>query len=79
MYTVYYKTGNSLFWKKIQNVKGDTFVPENGNRVLITKDEERFEIPSSYLIRFSKERFWDIKRKMEQEAGQPIPVITEEE
>lgn len=79
-YTVWYKKG--IFWHKVKNVEGDTIlkddVPNKGTsqllpvRVLYLVDKSRIEIPMSCLIKFSKERFYDIKQKMEKESGQRI-------
>lgn len=65
-YTVWYK--KRFFWKKIENVEGDTILENHNNqplpaRVLYLVDKTRLEIPMSYLIRFSKERFFDIEKQ----------------
>ncbi len=42
-------------------------------RWFILEDETRVEIPAmGYLFRFSPQRFMNIKKRMEAEAGQPI-------
>lgn len=43
-------------------------------RVLILEDETRVEIPMTWLIEFSPDRFRSIHNKMEKDAGQKIPV-----
>ncbi len=79
-YTAFYKKPRGLFWHKIKNVKADAiYEARTGEhqpvRVLVCEDETRYEIPMAlYLIKFSKERFLDIKQKAEQEAGQKIPT-----
>jgi hypothetical protein len=83
LYTVYYKQPGGLFWRKLKRVKGDTIYRDDSLggtkmpipvRVLILEDETRLEIPCSMIIRFSRERFFSIKQKMESEAGQAIPT-----
>lgn len=77
-YTVYYKKIGDLFWKKINNVKGDIIATDlpHPTRVVLLDDESRVEIPmgNDMLFKFSKERFISIKKNMEKEAGQTIPV-----
>jgi len=86
-YTVYYKKIGGFFWKKIKRVKGDSFV-ENGYslgpnnipigttkdiRWFILEDETRIEIPCNGIIfKFSSQRFLNIKRDMEKDAGRTI-------
>jgi hypothetical protein len=36
------------------------------------KDKSRVEIPINYEFKFSKERFYDIKDKMEKESGHKL-------
>jgi len=87
MYSVKYKKVNSVFWKKIKNVKGDGFI-ENGFiagpdgraigttkniRWFILNDETRIEIPSEDVVfKFSAERFIHIKQQMERETGRSL-------
>ena len=79
-YVVWYKSPGFLSrWKKVKGVTGDTIVETDNNqampvRVLFLENKERLEIPMSFLIRFSQERFYDIKDQMEQEAGQTLPI-----
>ena len=65
-YTVYYKRTNSLFWKKLKKVKGDSFIeggsislgPHNENvpppskniRYFILEDETRIEIDMHCMV-----------------------------
>lgn len=81
-YTVWYKFPREIRWHKIKHVVGDTVMrddtPEVGTnqpfnvRVLFLSDKTRIEIPMSYIIKFSKERHFDIKGQMEKESGQTI-------
>lgn len=75
-YTARYKGHGKWFWKTYKNVVGD-FLPQDlpGFRVLILEDESRVELPmAGALIEWSRERFLTIKKNMEREAGQIIPV-----
>jgi len=72
-YTVYYK--KKLFWKKLKKVKGDGLTENGISRFFILEDETRIEIPcQNIMFRFSKERFYLIKERMNQEAGQDIKI-----
>ena len=76
-YSVKYKKVGGLFFHKIKKVKGDFIATdvEGKPRVLILEDESRIEIPTPDMIfEFSFERFLLIKQRMDQEAGQQIPV-----
>jgi len=78
-YTVWYKQTKNYFtirngWQKIKNVKGDGIIPETGNRFLVTEDETRYELPKDCIIKFSKERWYLIKERMSDEAGQDIRI-----
>jgi len=76
VYSVRYKKFGSLFWKTVKNVEGDTIMDHVGQalpvRVLLLADKSRIEIPMDCIIKFSKERFYDIQKQMEKEAGQKI-------
>jgi len=76
-YTVKYKKVGGLLSTTVKNVKGD-FVANDvpGNpRVLILNDESRFEVPTPNMVfEFSKDRFILIKQRMEDEAGQQLPI-----
>lgn len=74
-YTVYYKKPEGFIWHKVKNVEADTIIEtEKGQglpvRVLFFADKTRLEIPMTYLIKFSKERFFDIQASVERETGQ---------
>jgi hypothetical protein len=78
-YQVKFKLKNSFFWKTIKNVKGDLVATDLGapTRVLILDDESRLEIPlEGTQFIFCPKRFLAIKKRMEQEAGQPLPIRT---
>lgn len=73
-YEVKYKRKNQWFWRRIKNVEGDLLAADlPGYRVFFLMDKGRIELPlDGTAFIFSKDRFFYIKRKMEQEAGQPI-------
>jgi len=78
-YTVWYKKPGGFIWHKVKNVEGDsTMESEKGRampvRVLFLSNKIRLEIPMTCLIKFSKERFYDIQGNMERESGQKIGV-----
>lgn len=70
MYTVYYK--KRFLWKKIKKVKGDGIVENGQSRFFILEDETRIEIPCTNIFKFSKERFYLIKERLDNEAGQDV-------
>lgn len=77
VYTVYYKKPNGLIWHRIKNVEGDTIFEDSKGktmpiRVLFLADKTRIEIPMTFLMKFSKERFFDVQEKMAKESGQEI-------
>jgi len=72
LYEAKYKKG--LFWKTITDVKGDFW--NEGNFILILKDESQFILPKGAAVKLSKERFYSIKERMESEIGQTIAVNT---
>jgi hypothetical protein len=69
MYTVYYK---KWFWRKLKDVEGDGILEHGKSRWFMLKDKTRVEIPINYEFKFSKERFYDIKDKMEKESGHKL-------
>lgn len=85
-YEVKYKKIGSFFWKKLKDVKGDGFVEEEFNPQGITKlnkdlrffifdDETRLEVPTKDIIfKFSKERLFSIKERMENNTGTDIKI-----
>lgn len=77
-YTVKYKLKSSWFSKTIKNVTADFVYKEAGviQRVFILEDETRIEVPfEGTQFMFSKERYVVIKKNMERESGQTIPVL----
>lgn len=84
MYSVTYKPRYSFFWKKLNAVKADGILIDTTAgqksvvpyRWFILDDESRVEIPmDGTIFKFSKERFYSIKKSMETEVGQTIPVV----
>ena len=76
-YSVKYRKVGSLFSRKIKKVKGDFIANdvEGKPRVLIIEDETRIELPTVDMIyEFSFERFLVIKQRMDEEAGQSVPI-----
>ena len=87
-YSVYYKTTNQFFWRKIKNVIGDVKLDSHtigsGNKSLafdcpmlelIKSNNEVIRLPmDGLLIKFSKERFDAIKKNMEAESGQKLNI-----
>ena len=76
-YKVWYKKPGGFVWHKVKNVEGDTTMESKGGnampmRVLFLLDKTRLEIPMICLIKFSKERFYDIQADMEKESGQAV-------
>ena len=74
-YTVQYKLKGQWFWRRIRHVKGDEFV--NGGRALlvITENEERFDVPTEGTrFYFERARYENILGRMSKEAGQPVQV-----
>ena len=77
LYEVKFKRVDGLFWKKIKKVKGDFIASDipSQPRVLILEDESRLEIPTAgMMFEFSTGRFIMIKKQMEAEAGQSLPL-----
>ena len=75
LYAVKYKKTNGSFWHKIKKVKGDGIVENGISRFFILEDESRVEIPcQNTIFKFSKERFYVIKERMSNEAGQDIKI-----
>jgi len=77
LYTVWYKKPGRIFWHKIKDVEGDTIIETTNRhplpvRVLYLVNKIRLEIPMDCIIKFSKERFYDVEKNLEQEAGQKI-------
>ena len=76
LYAVHYKLKGNLFFRKISKCKGDGILSENGlSRFFILEDETRIEIPcQNTIFKFSKERFYGIKERMEGESNQNIKL-----
>ena len=76
IYSVKYKSLKRLSsWKKLKRVKGDGLVESGLSRFFILEDETRIEIPiHHYEFKFSKERFYSIKERLDNEAGQSIQI-----
>jgi hypothetical protein len=83
LYTVKYKFISSIFWKTLKSVKADGILIDTIGgqksvlpyRWFILSDESRIEIPMDGVIfKFSKDRFYSIKKSMEAEVGQNIPI-----
>lgn len=78
-----------LFWHRLRKVRGDSIIwlsardpakcqmpqREMAVRIIELEDRTRIEIPvEGIIVKYSKERFFVIKEKAEQEAGQKIPI-----
>lgn len=77
LYTVYYKKPGRIFWHKIKDVEGDTIIETVKGQALPVRaiflvNKTRLEIPMDCIIKFSKERFYDVQASLEREAGQKI-------
>ena len=73
LYDVRYK--KRLFWHRIKKVKGDGLLENGQARFFIKENEERIEVPcQNTIFKFSKERFFAIKERMEVEANQEIKI-----
>lgn len=77
LYTVWYKKPGAIFWHKIKDVEGDTIIETTKGqplpvRAIFLVNKVRLEIPMNCIIKFSKERFYDVKANLEKEAGQQI-------
>lgn len=75
LYTVWYKKPGRIFWHKIKDVEGDTIIEsERGHalpvRAIFLVNKIRLEIPMSCVVKFSKERYYDLEAIREKEAAQ---------
>lgn len=82
LYKIWYKKPRGIIWHKVKNVEADTIIEtDKGSalpvRVFFLSDKTRLEIPMTCIIKFSKERFFDIQNTMESEAGQEIRIKSE--
>lgn len=84
LYSVKYKPEASFLWKKLTRVKADGVLIDTTAgqksvipyRWFILDDESRIEIPmDGTIFKFSKERYYSIKKSMETEVGQTIPTV----
>ena len=75
LYSVKYRKTDSFFWRKIKNIKGDGFYEDTKQRLFTLEDESVIEISIHNMIfKFDRNRFLDIKQKMENQAGQALPL-----
>lgn len=79
VYKVWYKKPGGFIWRKVKDVEADTIIENDKGqglpvRVLFLADKTRLEIPMTCIIKFSKERFYDVQANLEREAGQKIGV-----
>ena len=77
LYNVKYRKRFGFFtkWRVIKKCKGDGLTESGKSRFFILNSEERVEIDTANTIfKFSKERFFLIKERMSQEAGQEIKI-----
>ena len=73
LYDVKYKS--NFFWHKIKKIKGDGILENGLSRFFIYEDETRIEIPcQNTIFKFSKERFYGIKERMDNESGQDVKI-----
>lgn len=79
-YSVKYRKIGSIFWRKIQNIKGDGICVDPKNnmipyRFFITEREERIEVSMHGMeFFFNSDRFLKTKTEMEKEVGHRIPI-----
>ena len=71
----YKKIGFLKRWRKLEGVKGDGLLENGLARYFILDDETRVEVPvGNVMFKFSKERFYVVKKAMEAEE-QPIHLV----
>jgi len=64
-----------VFKKVIGDFVGQASDGLAGLRILMLEDNSRVEFPvAGYIAHFSKERFDVLKKNMEKEAGQKLPI-----
>jgi len=82
-YNVKYRAPGKFFWTKIRKVIGDYVVncigvkdsapiPIPPKWCFDLEDQTKIEIPVHYEVKFGKERFYLIKRAIENETGRSI-------
>lgn len=74
LYTVWYKKPGGTFWHKIKDVEGDTIITTGRGipvpvRAFFLVNKIRIEIPMSCIVKFSRERFYDLEAIREKEAA----------
>ena len=77
LYTVRYKKPGGIFWHKIKDVEGDTIIETARGqalpvRAIFLANKTRLEIPMDCVIKFSRERFYNVQANLEREASQKI-------
>lgn len=75
LYTVWYKKPGGIFWHKIKDVEGDTIITSGRGipvpvRAFFLVNKIRIEIPMSCVVKFSKERYYNVQVELEKEAAQ---------
>ena len=70
----YRRLGFFSRWRKLKNVKGDGLVENGVSRYFILENETRIEMPIGLIFQFGKERFYVIKERIEEEAGQAVQL-----
>ena len=79
LYTVKYKHERAWFWHTIKRVKADAGDPEGHWKIIITEDECQYHFPiRTTVFKYSKDRFYSIKERMDEEAGQVVPIRREQ-
>ena len=71
IYTVKYRKPGSFLWTTLKRVKFDGIEPDLFRWFHLDYDHMIY-IPLHMEVKFSKERWTAIERKMSKEAGQPI-------
>lgn len=75
LYTIWYKKPGKIFWHKIKDVEGDTIIESDKGqalpvRAIFLANKTRLEIPMDCVIKFSRERYYDVQAALEKEASQ---------
>ena len=79
-YTVWYKTPNQWFWRKINKVVGEgiehQFYDEQGRlvhrppfRFIVCEDDTQYQIPVDSLLKFCPRRVKVIEKELKRESG----------
>lgn len=73
LYSGKYKLTGQIFWRNLKKVKGDSLI--DGLKIITFEDDSSIHFPVNQVtIKWNRDRFEDIRNKMEVEAGQPIPI-----